>query len=264
MKGDYIIQGGEEGRARLAVLALALGPTTNALLDEAGIPVGARILDAGCGGGDVSRELKRRAGPRGHVTGLDFDATKIAIARQEEAGVEGLEFRAANILEDELGGPYDVVYARFLLSHLHTPAVSFARFAGVLAPGGMLIAEDVDFSGHFCEPPRPAFDRYVQWYAESARRHGGDAFLGRKLPHLFEAAGFETVKTRVHNPAARSGPVKRMAALTLGAIAGSLLEFGIADEAEIAAALTDLNAAAEDSCFMSVPRIVQCWSRKAA
>jgi SAM-dependent methyltransferase len=263
MTGDYIIQGGLEGRARLAVLAAAMGPTTRALLDEVGIAQGARVLDAGCGGGDVSRELKRRVGPHGSVTGLDFDAAKIAIAAEESAGQQGLEFGAADVLKEDLGGPYDIVYARFLLSHLHEPLAALERFVAALKPGGRLIAEDVDFSGHFCEPPRQSFDNYVRWYEESARRHGGDAGLGRRLPALFDAVGVAGVEARAANPAARSGPLKQMAALTLHAIAASLVELGIASANEIDRDHADLLAAAEDpAVFMSVPRIVQCWARK--
>ena len=72
------------------------------------------------------------------------------------------------------------------------------------------------------------------------------------------------METRAANPAARTGPLKQMAALTLHAIAGSLVELGIASENEITRDHADLVAAAEDpAVFMSVPRIVQCWARKA-
>jgi SAM-dependent methyltransferase len=259
----YIIQGGLEGRARLKVLAAAMAPTTNSLLDEVGIPPGATILDAGCGGGDVSRELKRRVGDLGRVMAIDFDGEKIALAVAESAAARGLAFRAGDVLVDDLGGPYDVVFARFLLSHLKDPALALLRLVGVLKSGGRLILEDVDFSGHFCEPPRPSFERYVRWYEESARRHGGDSWLGRRLPALVTASGCRDLGMRVVNPAACTGPIKQMAALTLHAIASSLVDFGIADAAAIARDYADLVAAADDpAVFMSVPRIVQCWATK--
>ena len=52
----YIIRGGEAGRERLRLLSRILGVrSTGALLDEVGVRDGARCLDAGCGGGDVTR-----------------------------------------------------------------------------------------------------------------------------------------------------------------------------------------------------------------
>ena len=56
-RSPYIIRGGSPGRERLRVLTAAVQPMTLALLDEAGIPPGARCLDVGCGGGDVTLEL---------------------------------------------------------------------------------------------------------------------------------------------------------------------------------------------------------------
>ena len=60
----YIIRGGKKGRERLGTLSRILAPSTNDVLDRAGVGVGAQIIDLGCGGGDVTLELARRAGPR--------------------------------------------------------------------------------------------------------------------------------------------------------------------------------------------------------
>ena len=81
--GAYIIKGGEEGRARLSVLARVLAPTTEALLDGFGPLGGLTVIDAGCGGGDVSFELAERVGNSGRVIAFDLDETKLASARDE-------------------------------------------------------------------------------------------------------------------------------------------------------------------------------------
>jgi hypothetical protein len=44
-----------------------------------------------------------------------------------------------------------------------------------LSPGGTIVVEDVDFGGHFCDPPCPAFSRYSELYVEAARQRGADA-----------------------------------------------------------------------------------------
>src|SRR5262249_26907101 len=150
-------------------------------------------------------------GAKGRVTGLDFDAAKIAAARAESKDLASVSFCRANVLEDDLGGGYDIVFARFLLSHLHDPHTALGRLHAALRPGGKIILEDVDFSGHFCHPPRASFDRYVGWYIESARRRGADALLGRRLPQLVAGAGFTRVTARAANPTSLTGPVKQMA-----------------------------------------------------
>jgi len=260
--GSYIIRGGTEGQARLSVLSQAMAPFTGALLDRVDW-AGRRVLDAGCGGGDVSRDLASRVGPGGSVLGVDADAVKIGAARAAAEGIGNLAFRTGDAITPGDGDPFDAIYARFLLSHLTEPADALASFRDRLAPGGLLVLEDVDFGGHFIEPALPAFDRYVGWYRTAAARRGADALIGRRLPGLAREAGFEVLQAGAAMPAALGGPIKQMAALTLEAIAEPVVEAGLAARTEIEAALAELWVAAEDpSVFMSLPRVGQVVARK--
>src|SRR5437773_8769793 len=122
-EGSYIIRGGVEGRERLRLLSRILRPTTLALFDRVGIRPGMRCLDSGCGGGDVTLELARLVGAAGHVVGIDIDATKLDLARQEAAaqGLGHVEFRQIGIDQWQPQREFDLVYARFLLTHLTDP-----------------------------------------------------------------------------------------------------------------------------------------------
>src|SRR5262245_4411509 len=122
--GDYIIRGGVPGRERLRLLSRVLRPTTLALFERVGVRPGMACLDVGCGGGDVTFDLARAVGPEGRVVGIDLDGAKLDLARQEagEQGLGNVEFRRADVTADDLDGSFDVVYARFLLTHLRDPA----------------------------------------------------------------------------------------------------------------------------------------------
>jgi 2-polyprenyl-3-methyl-5-hydroxy-6-metoxy-1,4-benzoquinol methylase len=177
MDARYTIAGGVAGKERLDLLARVCEPGTNALLDHVGIRPHARCLDVGCGGGHVSRELARRAGVTGSVVGIDLDDAVVELARVDvvAAGLTNVEFRCGEATKlDE--SSYDVVYARFLLSHVADPAPVVERMVRALKPGGTAIIEDIDFAGHFCHPPSTAHDRYVALYrstpADAARRGG--------------------------------------------------------------------------------------------
>lgn len=158
----YAIDGGLAGKSRLDVLAEVMWPTSAALLAAAGVPVGARCLDLGCGGGHVSVELAGLVGLTGSVVGVDIDAEIIDLARAAAAvrGLGNLEFRActADDFGDEL---FDLGYARFLLSHVADPQRVVSGLAAVMAPGGKVIVEDVDFTGAFCFPRSEAYTRSV-------------------------------------------------------------------------------------------------------
>lgn len=94
------------------------------LLDQ--VPPGARTaLDVGCGNGEFARKLAAR--------GLAVTAVDRAV----EVSAPGVDFRRADVLVDDLGGPYDFVSCIAALHHMpFTTAVG--RLRDLVAPGGVL------------------------------------------------------------------------------------------------------------------------------
>ena len=119
-RDQYFIRGGVKGRERLRILGRVMQPTTLSLFERVGIGAGFSILDAGCGGGDVTLELARLTGPEGSVVGWDLDEAKLELARRdaEDLGFGNVEYRLADIRQSEARSEYDVIYTRFLLTHL--------------------------------------------------------------------------------------------------------------------------------------------------
>jgi SAM-dependent methyltransferase len=258
----YAIRGGVEGLQRLKLLARVLQPTTLELFRRVGVGPGMVCLDVGCGGGDVSFDLARRVGPAGRVVGTDLDPAKLERARREadEEKLGNVEFREADVSEGFDALAYDLVYARFLLTHLSRPEAALAHMVQALRPQGAVVVEDIDFTGHFSYPECAAFARYVELYTAVVRRRGGDPNIGPRLPSLLSAAGLADVGMQVVQPAAFDGEVKLLNAVTLENIAPALMSDGLASEDEIAKLVSELYAFARDTrTVMSIARIVQAW-----
>jgi SAM-dependent methyltransferase len=248
----------------LRVLARVMRSTTHELLARVGIEETARCLDVGCGGGDVTAELARMA-PAGSVTGIDLDETKLDIARAEaaEAGLDNIAFRVADVMEpiDDPDG-YDLIYVRFVFTHLTDPSGAATNLVAALAPGGTLVVEDIDFTGHFCYPDSPAFWRYVEWYSRAVQGRGADPNIGPRLPSLLTDAGLHDVQIHVAQPAGMAGEVKLISPITLEAIADAVLSAGLATPEQLEQTVDELYAfATTHGTLLSVPRIVQTWAR---
>jgi ubiquinone/menaquinone biosynthesis C-methylase UbiE len=187
----YVINGGVAGKQRMEVVARAFWPTTLTLLQRAGIREGMHCLDLGCGAGEVTFEIARLVGPKGHVMGMDMDAVKLGLARERAAkeGVGNVEFRQANVFEWDEDSVYDLIYVRFLLTHLPGCARVVPRLIRALRPGGALAVEDINFEGYVSHPANAAMDRYVGLYQEVVRRRGGDAEIGPKLFGMLAGLG---------------------------------------------------------------------------
>jgi ubiquinone/menaquinone biosynthesis C-methylase UbiE len=261
----YPIKGGELGRNRLSVLTRVLQPTTDRLFERVGIGLGSTVIDVGCGGGHVSFALAKRVGPKGRVTGLDFDEEKIALARADAAarGISNADFVAADVTAPWSAGPVDFIYARFILTHLADPTALLSQALAALRPGGAIIVEDVDIAGYFSSPENAAVDRTFALYIELSRRRRGNPIIGRRLAFLLEEAGFREVGTTLVQPFSREGDAKDIALLTFEAIADGLVAEGLASRDEIASLAEELKAFnRRPDTIVSMPRVFQSWGRK--
>lgn len=265
----YIIAGGDAGAERLRVLSAAMRGGTGALLDRIGIRPGMSVLDAGCGGGEVALEIARRVGPSGRVVGIEMDERVLEHARAASAadasGLCAVEWRAGRVEDLAESAAFDVVYSRFLLSHLGNPADAIRRMRRALRPGGLLVAEDIDITVHTCWPPSDAFRRYVALYADTARARGADPSIGPRLPAMFAAAGLADVDVFISMPVFLEGEGKTIARRTLANIAGAAIASGLTDRAEadeLLAALADHEA--EPGSIQSTAQVFQVTGRRPA
>jgi len=261
----YVIKGGVEGRERLRILSRVMHPSSTALFDRLGVGKDHLCLDVGCGGGDVTRDLARRVAPRGRAIGLDIDATKLELARAEARaeGVDNVEFRSADIRETLPSPEFDLVYARFLLTHLSDPARAAAALYQHVRPGGVVAVEDIDFRGSFTCPESPAFRRYSDLYCATVSRRGGDPNIGPRLPGLLKQCGLEEVGVAVVQPVGLQGEVKLLNPLTMQNIADAVLADALATREEIDDLVRQLyEFAADPDTLAGTPRIVQAWGRR--
>jgi 2-polyprenyl-3-methyl-5-hydroxy-6-metoxy-1,4-benzoquinol methylase len=262
---NYAIRGGKEGAKRLSVLARALAPSTNTLFDRIGPIYGFTVVDAACGGGDVSVELARRAGPAGRVFGFDLDAVKLASAANlaRESRLQNCVFSEADVSSAWPVYGVHMVYARFILTHLKEPERLLAAAWNALVPGGLMVVEDIDADGKFWHPPSPAMERFDRLYNEATKLRGGDPFIGRRLGNLLEANGFTDVNTDLVQPFSRSGAPKDAVVMTYHAISGSILASGLASEGELRALYDELDSyAGRSDTVLGMPRIFQAWGIK--
>src|SRR5689334_6310722 len=95
----YVMGHDDRERRRLSLQASILNPLSDQLLRRAGLSAGLRVLDIGCGVGELSMVAARLVGPGGHVTGIDIDegALAIAAARAREQRLDHIAFRQANV-----------------------------------------------------------------------------------------------------------------------------------------------------------------------
>jgi ubiquinone/menaquinone biosynthesis C-methylase UbiE len=99
---------------------------------------GERILDAGCGPGDLLRHLARLGQGRLRL-GFDLSAGMVVQARRT-APIEPVSFFVADIQSIPLpDGTFDVVMARHMLYHVPNIERAISEVARLLRPGGQFL-----------------------------------------------------------------------------------------------------------------------------
>jgi ubiquinone/menaquinone biosynthesis C-methylase UbiE len=98
---------------------------------------GERVLDVGCGFGDSTIRIAQQVGAQGEAVGVDCARNFVLASEQDSAaaGVANARFFAADVQEDDLGGPYDHAFARFGTMFFMSPVAALRNVRRALKPG---------------------------------------------------------------------------------------------------------------------------------
>jgi SAM-dependent methyltransferase len=192
---EYVLGHSAHELGRLSAQARLYAPFIVSFLRAAGIAAGMRVLDVGCGGGDVSMLVSRLVGRAGAVVGIDRSATAIETAdrRAKDLSAQNMRFLVADASapDAELAaeGPFDAAIGRSVLEFVPDPAGMLRTVATLVRPGGVVAFQEADWSGCRARPEVPTLNRCVSWGIEALQRAGADPYVGLKLHTIFTAAG---------------------------------------------------------------------------
>jgi 2-polyprenyl-3-methyl-5-hydroxy-6-metoxy-1,4-benzoquinol methylase len=175
---------------------------THRLLVRAGIESGMRVLDVGCGPGDVSFLLSELVGDEGSIVGVERDEQALTRARQRaiESDIENVEFVLGDFRDVELAGdPFDAMVGRLVLMYQADPAQAVSTAARHVRPGGMVVFAEMCLLMDSVRPqralvswpPTPASEQVSRWVHEAFGRLGTQPDMGLRLPATFAQAGLE-------------------------------------------------------------------------
>ncbi len=163
---------------RLAVVARVFDATTRELLIRTQPRETRLAIDLGCGPGFTTRLLAEVLDCE-VVIGLDTSERFLAQAQEAQDG--RLRFHCHDVLATPYPeAPADLLFCRYLLSHLPDPQSCLNNWATQLSGGGLLVTEEVEA----IETTHPAFERYLSIVEAMLRSQQTDLYVGPVLDKL--------------------------------------------------------------------------------
>ncbi|WP_375487521.1 class I SAM-dependent methyltransferase [uncultured Mycobacterium sp.] len=175
----------------LLARVLGMSKAYNALIAQAELADARRVLEIGCGTGNVSIRAKR-AHPATELVGCDPDPLALARARRKARGLRGISFDRAYAQKlPYADGEFDRVLSSMMWHHLpdDAKADAAAEVFRVLHPGGRLHL--VDVGGAMTTHDGLAARRML-------RTHHVAGNLGDSIPRLLRTAGFDCSEVASH------------------------------------------------------------------
>ncbi|HEU4625375.1 MAG TPA: class I SAM-dependent methyltransferase [Steroidobacteraceae bacterium] len=253
---------------RLTIQARTLAAHTNLLFRRAGLAPGQRVLDVGCGAGDVSFIATQLVGETGQVVGIDRSPAAIETARERArfGGHRNVEFIVGDATEPQVTGKFDAIVGRIVLMYMPDPVATLTRLRSLLRLQGFIVMQEGDLSSIGSEPECPLVTQLREWFVAAFAASGAETQMGSRLCSVLHRAGFAPEGSWVSQPS-YVGPLldeldwfsdlaKR--------IVPTLEAHGIATAAEVdvptLAARLQAEARARDAIVFA-PRLVGVWAR---
>jgi ubiquinone/menaquinone biosynthesis C-methylase UbiE len=236
----YALGHTEDELDRIINVARFLGDLTEHVLRLAGLAPGMRVLDVGCGPGDVVFLAAKLAGPQGTVIGVDTSPEAIERARQRAAaiGLTNVHFVAQDLAdaELELDEPVDALIGRLALQYFADPALLLRRLVPLVKPGGLVAFQENDLKdGVYSEPVCPLYETALQRVKQTFSRIGADPRTASRLAQIFQEAGLPAPQMILHARVERGpdSPIYALVAQTTRVMLPLMQRTGVATAEEV-------------------------------
>ena len=176
----YLFGDSDVAAHRLHVLSEVFAESSRRFLRAAAPDRPGLAVDIGCGPGYTTRLVADVLRPL-RTVGIDTSEAFITEARRTGAGGSNVSYLAHDAAAVPFPvGPADLIYARFVATHLHNPTATIRGWATQRVPGGLLLLDDVDS----ISTANPVLSRYLTILTALLEHQGNRLYVGPTVSNV--------------------------------------------------------------------------------
>jgi trans-aconitate 2-methyltransferase len=189
---SYLFSDTDLAARRLKVLADVYAPTSRAFLEAVVTNTPRIAVDLGCGPGYTTRLLAEVTDCK-RAIGIDASEYFLSLARQDAP--EHIAFFSHDVTQVPFPVEQnDLIFCRFLLTHLQDPQSIIERWATQLGPRGLLLVEEVEW----IESEHPTLSTYLSIVAAMLEQQANQLYIGPALDAMLVGNGLQKRVSRVY------------------------------------------------------------------
>lgn len=266
MTSAYALTTGKSAFERLKIVDKLYGEKSLNFLKQIGLKNCNKIVDVGCGTGQMVCRIARELGNGAQVVGIDQSEKQLAIAKKlaHESHLNNVEFICADIYEcEQFNNKFDMIYCRSLLIHLPTPFKAINNMYQMLKQQGILACEEYNLNTCFSYPINSALQKTTDLFGQLAQKLNVDPEIGTKLFKIFKEIGLKSVDVNLLQITATKPEDKVLIEMGLSERAPKLLENSLVTSEELDKLYEKLKKLKNDEMsFIGYWRFCQTWGIK--
>jgi len=263
---NYILHLDDFGRERLKLQHQVYEEASINFIKKMGFNSNMRVLEIGCGSGDMSLWFAKNLNKASQLTIVDLDESQLnyTTERLQEHGYEDFEIYNLNIYDiQNLTEKYDLIYSKMVLFHLDNHNFAIKNMVNRLNPKGMIINEDPVMKKNWFlfYPYSAVYNKFMKVVTACFAESNIDPQCVYKLPNIYRNNGLKNIYIENVQPLLKTEAEKLLLVMGLKDLAPRIEELGLLKDEEITKMYNDLIYLSKKTDILSWANLIQVCAK---
>lgn len=260
---SYILLNAEAEEERLALQHSLIEEETRAHLQSSGLAPGMRVLELGCGTGELTFLIASIIGPNGVIIAIDVDQSQLDILkhRADEQKFTNITTVLINLNEmppNFITEKVDAVCSRLIFMHLRVPRAVITASASMLKENGIFTSHESIFNTAYSVPNNMVMKEIIDLITMVGEQKSVDYNIGNSLASMFDKSDF----TEIQRTTFQKGVSKKNAMLLLLPILAAIQKNATIEIQEQCSRLAQQFEALPDDTIVYLPEQAQVSAKR--